>query len=180
MPIGFSLVLIVTILILLASCMHVCANRQAVPSNCFLYRDAQLSSVLDNGAGTPAALAVLYMEVARRLGTPMVCHPRTSPSMLTLIAHVPNLITVLQMSLGSVYPPQANRLTQWLWFVGLHLAACAATDMLSACFSPRLLRQAHQLTITLCAGLMHSFIVDPGGQCHLSLCVQSTNCVHHV
>ena len=35
-------------------------------------RDAQLSSVLDNGGGTPAALAVLYMEVARRLGIPMV------------------------------------------------------------------------------------------------------------
>lgn len=38
-------------------------------------RDAQLSSVLDNGGGTPAALAVLYMEVARRLGIPMVAQP---------------------------------------------------------------------------------------------------------
>ncbi|DBB00582.1 TPA: hypothetical protein ACH3X3_002277 [Trebouxia sp. C0006] len=38
-------------------------------------RDAQLSSVLDNGGGTPAALAVLYMEVARRLGIPMVAKP---------------------------------------------------------------------------------------------------------
>ncbi|KAL3162279.1 hypothetical protein ABBQ32_009970 [Trebouxia sp. C0010 RCD-2024] len=35
-------------------------------------RDAQLSSVLDNGTGHPTALAVLYMEVARRLGSPMV------------------------------------------------------------------------------------------------------------
>ncbi|KAL0033580.1 hypothetical protein WJX79_004697 [Trebouxia sp. C0005] len=38
-------------------------------------RDAQLSSVLDNGGGTPAALAVLYMEVARRLGISMVAQP---------------------------------------------------------------------------------------------------------
>ena len=35
-------------------------------------REAQLCSVMDSGAGTPAALAVLYMEVARRLGMPMV------------------------------------------------------------------------------------------------------------
>ena len=27
---------------------------------------------MDSGAGTPAALAVLYMEVAKRLGMPMV------------------------------------------------------------------------------------------------------------
>ena len=49
-----------------------CISIDGRHSLCVDCRDAQLSSVLDNGAGTPAALAVLYMEVARRLGLPMV------------------------------------------------------------------------------------------------------------
>ena len=51
---------------------------QALSFVTLLCRDAQLSSVLDSGGGTPAALAVLYMEVARRLGSPMV-YPTTYP-----------------------------------------------------------------------------------------------------
>lgn len=54
------------------------------------YRDAQLSSVLDNGTGHPTALAVLYMEVARRLGSPMVCHtPQQLPKVYAAVRGTP-------------------------------------------------------------------------------------------
>ncbi|KAK9829669.1 hypothetical protein WJX72_007262 [[Myrmecia] bisecta] len=38
-------------------------------------RDSQLSSVLERGRGSPAALTILYMEVCQRLGLPMAAQP---------------------------------------------------------------------------------------------------------